>query len=134
MQQGKGTTFPSISYPDLAGLEVLLPPLAEQKRIVGKVDELMALCDRLAAAKQTRDDLRQKLRGSAIAALMNAETDEALEKSWAIVRDNWQTLSQDPKDVDDLRRSILQLAVRGKLVPQNPEDETAQKLLLKIAK
>ena len=65
---------------------------------------------------------------------MNAETDEALEKSWAIVRDNWQTLSQDPKDVDDLRRSILQLAVRGKLVPQNPEDETAQKLLLKIAK
>jgi len=132
LQQGKGTTFPSISYPDL-GLEVLLPPLAEQKRIVGKVDELMALCDRLAAAKQTRDDLRQKLRGSAIAALMNAETDEALEKSWAIVRDNWQTLSQDPKDVDDLRRSILQLAVRGKLVPQNPEDETAQKLLLKIA-
>jgi type I restriction enzyme S subunit len=96
-------------------LSLPTPPLAEQKRIVEKVNELMALCDRFSAAKQTRDDLRQKLRGSAIAALMNAETDEALEKSWAIVRDNWHTLSQDPKDVDELRQPILKLALQGKL-------------------
>jgi type I restriction enzyme S subunit len=115
-----------------AGCAFPLPPLAEQKRIVEKVDELMVLCDRFAVAKQTRDDLRQKLRGSAIAALMNAETDEALEKSWAIVRDNWHSLSQDPKDVDDLRRSILQLAVRGKLLPQNSTDDSVSILLDKI--
>lgn len=110
-----------------------LPPLPEQKRIVEKVDELMALCDRLAAAKQTRDDLRQKLRGSAIAALMNAETDDALEKSWVIVRDNWQTLSQDPKDVDDLRKIILRLAIRGKLAQREVNDEPAEKLLKVVA-
>src|SRR4028119_768768 len=98
--------------------QIPLPPLAEQKRIVEKVDELMALCDRYEAAKQTRDNLRQKLRESAIASLMNAETDEELDAAWAFIRDNWQNLSQNPEDVKDLRQSVLELAVRGKLVPQ----------------
>jgi type I restriction enzyme, S subunit len=107
----------------------LIPPLAEQKRIVEKVDELMALCDRLQTSQEMRDNLRQKLRGSAIASLMNAETDEELQKGWAIVRDNWVELSQSPKDVGDLRRSVLQLAVRGKLVTQDPKDKPAVKAL-----
>lgn len=104
---------------------VPLPPLAEQKRIVEKVDELMALCDRLQTSQETRDNLRQKLRESAIDSLMNAETDEELQKSWTIVRDNWHTLSQKPEDVDDLRQVVIQLAVEGKLVDQAPDDEPA---------
>lgn len=110
-----------------------LPPLAEQKRIVEKVDELMGLCDRYEAAKQTRDNLRQKLRGSAIASLMNAETDEELGAAWIFVRDNWHNVSQHPEDIDSLRQTLLHLAVRGKLVPQNPDDEPAEKLLEVIA-
>jgi len=129
--QGAGMTVKGIKRMELLNLALPLPPLAEQKQIVEKVDELMALCDRLQAAKQTRDTLRQKLRGSAIDSLMNAETDEALQKGWAIVRDNWVELSQSPEDVGDLRRSVLQLAVRGKLVNQDPEDESAKQLLLK---
>jgi type I restriction enzyme S subunit len=116
-----------------AGCALPLPPLAEQKRIVTKVDELMALCDRLSSAQQTRDNLRQKLRKSATDSLMNAD-DEALEKGWAIVRDNWHTLSQSPEDVGDLRRSVLQLAARGKLTVQNPEDESASQLCRKLFK
>jgi type I restriction enzyme S subunit len=114
-------------------MQCLLPPLAEQKRIVKKVDELMALCDRYEAAKQTRDNLRQQLRGSAINSLMNAETDEELDAAWAIVRDNWQNLSQQPGDVDSLRKSVLQLALRGKLVPPDYTDESASVLLGKIS-
>jgi len=110
-----------------------LPPLAEQKRIVEKVDELMALCDRYEAAKQTRDNLRQKLRESAIASLMDAETDKELEVAWAFVRDNWHNLSQQPEDINSLRQTLLHLAVRGKLVFQNPNDEPAEKLLKIIA-
>jgi type I restriction enzyme S subunit len=91
----------------------------------------MGLCDRLSSAQQTRDNLRQKLRKSAIDSLMNAD-DEALEKGWAIVRDNWHTLSQSPEDVADLRRSVLELAVRGKLVPQKSSEEHASVLIKQI--
>jgi type I restriction enzyme S subunit len=114
-------------------IRIPLPPLAEQKRIVEKVDELMGLCDRYEAAKQTRDKLRQKLRESEIASLMDAETDEELDAAWAFVRDNWHNLSQHPEDIDSLRQTLLHLAVRGKLVPQNPDDEPAEKLLKVIA-
>jgi len=128
----KGVAYPAISDTDLLQAPIPLPPFEEQIRIVEKVDELMTLCDRLQAAKQTRDTRRQKLRGSAIDSLMNAETDEALQKGWAIVRDNWVELSQSPEDVGDLRRSVLQLAVRGKLVPQNPNDEPVEILIKDI--
>jgi len=122
---------PNINAGIIRNMIFPLPPLAEQKRIVAKVDELMGLCDRYEAAKQTRDKLRQKLRESAIASLMNAETDEELDAPWAFVRNNWQNLSQQPEDVGSLRKTILQLAVRGKLVPQNKDDETLDALLTK---
>jgi type I restriction enzyme S subunit len=121
----------NLSMGNIAKFPIPLPPLAEQKRIVEKVDELMGLCDRYEAAKQTRDNLRQKLRESAIASLMNAATDKELDAAWAIVRDNWHNLSQQPEDVDGLRKSVLQLAARGKLVPQEQRDECANQLLQK---
>jgi type I restriction enzyme S subunit len=115
-----------------AGCAFPLPPLDEQKRIVEKVDELMALCDRYEAAKQTRDNLRQQLRGSAIASLMNAETDEELDAAWTMVRDNWCEVSQCPEDVDSLRQAVLQLAVQGKLTVQEPTDQSALLLASQI--
>jgi len=127
-----GSTVPGIGRDDILQFPVKFPPLAEQKRIVEKVDELMALCDRLQQSQETRDHFRQKLRESAIASLMNAETDEALQKNWAIVRDNWHTLSQKPEDVADLRRSVIQLAIEGKLTGQDPVDEPAFLLVEKI--
>ncbi|MEG4407995.1 restriction endonuclease subunit S [Microcoleus sp. MON2_D5] len=124
--------MPKVNQDQLSQILIAVPPLAEQKRIVEKVDELMALCDRYEAAKQTRDNLRQKLRGSAIASLMNAETDEELDDAWAFVRDNWHNLSQQPEDADGLRKTVLQLAVRGKLVSQCSEDESASELLNRL--
>ncbi|MEG4084620.1 restriction endonuclease subunit S [Microcoleus sp. POL10_C6] len=124
---------PNINAGIIRNMIFPLPPLAEQKRIVEKVDELMALCDRYEAAKQTRDNLRQKLRGSAIASIINAETDEELDAAWIFVRDNWHNISQHAEDIDSLRQTLLHLAVRGKLVPQNPYDEPAEKLLKVIA-
>ncbi|NJM45756.1 MAG: hypothetical protein HC860_05930 [Alkalinema sp. RU_4_3] len=120
-----GSAIPNLSTQYINSIPTPLPPFAEQKRIVAKVDELMALCDRYEAAKQTRDNLRQKLRGSAIDALMNADSDETLGDAWAIVQENWLDLSQEPQDVDDLRKLILELAVRGKLVPQDASDGNA---------
>ena len=113
---------------------VPLPPLAEQKRIVAKVDELMALCDALEAAQQTRNTLRQKLRASALDGLMNAPNNTDLETAWAFVRDNWGLMCDRPEDVEGLRQGVLQMSVRGKLEPQASSDESAHQLLDKIRK
>ena len=73
-----------------------LPPLAEQKRIVAKLEQVLPLAEEYGTAQEQLDKL-------------NKELPEALKKS------------------------ILQEAIQGKLVPQNPKDEPAQKLLERIA-
>ena len=95
-------------------MTVPLPPLAEQKRIVAKVDELMALCDRLEAQQQERETRHAALARASLARFADAPTPANLKflfhKSYAI-------------PPADLRKSILTLAVQGKLVPQDPNDE-----------
>jgi type I restriction enzyme S subunit len=123
---------PKLALKRIADTVIPIPPKDEQGRIVAKVNELMGLCDRYEATKQVRDSLRQKLRGSAITSLMNAGTDEELDAAWAIVRDNWCEVSQSSEDVSGLRQVVLQLAVQGKLVPQNSNDEPAELLRNRI--
>jgi type I restriction enzyme S subunit len=101
-----------------------LPPLAEQKRIVAKVDELMALCDRLEAQQQEREQQHTALSRASLARFADAPTPANLQllfhKSYTI-------------SPADLRKSILTLAVQGKLVAQDPNDEPAEEVLARIA-
>ena len=129
---GKGTTFPSISYADLAGKPMPLPPLAEQHRIVAKVDELMGLIDRLEATRRSREDCRTAGRDSALAALRNAATPEEVGTAWTRIAERMDELFTAPADLVPLREAVLQLAVRGRLMPQDEEDEPAAVLLDRI--
>lgn len=124
-----GMTATGIKASKLKQMQIPLPPLAEQKRIVAKVDELMALCDRYEVLKCDRNTLRTKMRASAIDALMNAETDESLNTAWEFVQDNWECLSQQPDDMRVLKTLILQLAVRGVLGTQDINDPPASQLI-----
>jgi len=110
-----------------------LPPLAEQNRIVARVDELMGLLDRLEAARNAREATRTALRDAALAALRDADTPEEVEVAWERIAGRMNDLFTDPADVDPLRQTVLQLAVRGRLVPQDPNDEPASLLLERIA-
>jgi type I restriction enzyme S subunit len=103
-----------------------LPPLAEQCRIVAKLDELMALCDRLEAARVDREATRDRLTTASLARLNAPDTDAAKFADHArFALDNFVQLTSRPDQVNQLRRTVLNLAVRGKLVPQDPQDETA---------
>ena len=111
-----------------------LPPLAEQHRIVAKVDELMALCDHLEAARMEREITRNRLTAASLARLNASDPDSpAFRKDAAFALHNLTPLTACPDQITTLRQTILNLAVRGKLVPQDPNDEPASQLLRKIA-
>ena len=109
-----------------------LPPLAEQHRIVAKVDELMGLCDRLEAARAGRERSRDRLAAASLARL-NAPDPEAFQADARFVLNALPALTTRPDQIKRLRQTILNLAVRGKLVQQDPNDEPASELLKRIA-
>ena len=115
---------------------VLIPPLAEQRRIVTKVDELMALCDRLEESRRAREDTRDRLTKASLTrltALTAPDTDAAAFRAHArFAVDALVALTARADQVEQLRQTILNLAVRGKLVEQNPADEPASELLKRI--
>jgi type I restriction enzyme S subunit len=104
----------------IGGLTIPLPPLDDQKRIVARVDELMALCDRLEAQQKERDTRHAALARASLTRFADAPSPTNLSflfhKSYTI-------------PPADLRKSILTLAVQGKLIPQEPKDEPVKESL-----
>jgi type I restriction enzyme, S subunit len=111
-----------------------LPPLAEQHRIVAKVDELMALCDELENQQTNSNVAHESLVATLLGSLTDAENSNSFDESWQRIANHFDILFATEHSIDQLKQTILQLAVMGKLVPQNPEDEPASELLKKIAK
>jgi type I restriction enzyme, S subunit len=116
----------------LRDLMLPLPPLAEQSRIVTRVEELMRLCDALEAKGQLQAAQHAQLVSTLLGTLTQSETPVQLAENWHRIATHFDLLLDRPKAVDALEQTILQLAVRGLLVPQNPQDEPASKLLKKI--
>ena len=110
-----------------------LPPLVEQHRIVAKVDEQMTLCDRLEAARAERETTRNRLAAASLARLNAPDPDAAVfRKDAAFALGNLTPLTTRADQTKPLRQTILNLAVRGKLVQQNPNDEPATDLIREI--
>jgi len=111
---------------------VPLPPLAEQHRIVEKVDQLMALCDELEQRRTTAASTRRQFQVAALDRLTNAETPDDLAAAWTRVRDRFDLLTEPAaakQSVESMRKAILKLAVSGNLVDQRPTDERASEIL-----
>lgn len=109
------------------------PPLEEQHRIVAKVDELMTLCDQLEQQTEASIAAHQVLVTTLLDTLTNSANAEELMQNWQMVAEHFDTLFTTEESIDQLKQTILQLAVMGKLVPQDPNDEPAAKLLERIA-
>lgn len=111
---------------------VPLPPVAEQSRIVARVEELMHVCDALEAKGKLEAAQHAKLVSTLLGALTNSDTPEALAENWQRIAAHFDLLLDRPQAIDAFEQTILQLAVRGLLVPQDPSDEPASVLLQKI--
>ena len=108
-----------------------LPPLAEQHRIVAKVNELMTLCDRLEKTREQREATRDRLTAATFARL-NSPDPKTFHADVQFALGALTALATRPDQIKQLRQTILNLAVRGKLVPQDPNDEPASELLKRI--
>ena len=109
------------------------PPIAEQYRIVKKVEALMEQVDRLEEAKDVMNKTRVSLRNSALSELAASKDSEEIKTAWERISDQMNDLFIDTSDVSSLRQIILQLAVCGRLVPQDSNEEPAGTLLQRIS-
>ncbi|UGY18994.1 restriction endonuclease subunit S [Bradyrhizobium septentrionale] len=128
-----GTTVQSLKYAEFEQQPFPLPPLAEQRRIVAKVDELMLLCDRLEAARVSRETVLDRLTVASLTRL-SAPDPKTFQAGARFVLDTLPALTTRPDQIKQLRRTILNLAVRGKLVAQAPSDKPTSELLKRITK
>ncbi|MCA3167699.1 MAG: restriction endonuclease subunit S [Burkholderiales bacterium] len=126
------TTVDHLSGKQISEAEIALPPLAEQHRIVAKVDELMALCNRLEAQTCDAIEAHELLVGNLLATLTRSQNAEELAENWSRIESHFDTLFTTEASIDQLKQTVLQLAVMGKLVPQDPNDEPATGLIRRL--
>lgn len=136
--EGTGLTVKGIKVEELLNFPFPLPPLAEQHRIVAKVDELMALCDELEASQAKRERQRDRLVAATLAGLTTEHAEVKSSQPFSAYSavpfflNHLPRLTTRPEHIQQLRQTILDLAVRGKLVQQNSEDELAAEALKRI--
>ena len=128
---GKGIK-PGLNRNEAYLLPVGIPPLAEQSRIVAKVEELMALCDRLEAEQSHAALVQGHWVDAALDQLAESADADEFHRHWQLLAAHFDTLFTTPESIDRLDATLLQLAVRGKLVLQDPNDEPASELLKQI--
>ena len=126
------TNIANVSLAKLRPLPFPLPPEAEQSRIVTRVEELMRLCDALEAKGQLGAAQHTQLVSTLLGTLTASATPDELADHWQRVAQHFDLLAGRPEAIDALEQTLLQLAVRGLLVPQDPQDEPASALLQKI--
>jgi type I restriction enzyme S subunit len=121
-----------IKTSELKKLLLPLPPIKEQKRIVKKVDQLMALCDKLEVQKTEQNQKRLKIHTGIVDKMLNASDPQTFNQSWEFITRHFDDIYSVPENVGELKKAILQLAVMGKLIPQDPADQPAKALLKEI--
>ncbi|MHA2938403.1 restriction endonuclease subunit S [Vibrio sp. RC27] len=128
-----GTAQPKMNQAKMNSIVLAIPPEEEQRRITSKVSELMALCDQLEQQTEASIDAHQLLVEELLSTLTNSENAQEFEQNWARIAEHFDLLFTTEHSIEQLKQTILQLAVMGKLVTQEPSDEPASRLLEKIA-
>lgn len=125
-----GVGLQHITKPKLEAVVLTLPPLAEQHRIVARVDELMVTLNQLEAARTARENTRDRLAAASLARLTAPDTaPEAFSGHARFAIHNLPALTSRVEQVKQLRQTILSLAMQGKLVEIDDSDQPASALI-----
>jgi type I restriction enzyme S subunit len=127
-----GVAITRVTLGKLNDAVVPLPPLAEQHRIVARVEELMKLCDALEQSGRLAAEQHARLTSTLFDTLAASESAHALAESWQRVAEHFDLLLDRPEEIDALEATIIQLGVRGKLTAQNPANSVAKELLVQF--
>ena len=133
LEKATGSATPIINRGKWEELPIPIAPIQEQHRIVAKVDELMAICDQLELQCEAQLAAHQTLVEALLTTLTDSGDAGELAQNWARLSTHFDTLFTTEASIDALKQTILQLAVMGMLVPQDPSDEPASALLERIA-
>ena len=132
----KGGSQPFLSLKIINNIIIPFPPFAEQQAIVSKVDSLFAQIDQLHALAQKKISYRESSAKVLLGKINTAANHAELLESWQLVHGNFKTITQSKESVKQLRQTILQLAVQGKLTAkwrnENPDIEPASDLVKRI--
>ncbi|EAU2557516.1 restriction endonuclease subunit S [Salmonella enterica] len=128
-----GMNLPRLGTEKAQQAVIELAPIQEQLRIVSRVDKLMSLCDQLEQHSLTSLDAHQQLVETLLTTLTDSQNADELAENWVRISEHFDTLFTTEASIAALKQTILQLAVMGKLVPQDPNDEPASELLKRIA-
>ncbi|HCM9715304.1 TPA: restriction endonuclease subunit S [Enterobacter kobei] len=127
-----GSHTNKLNLGDIPNLLIPFPAEKEQEKIVVKIAKLMSLCDKLEQQSLTSLEAHQQLVETLLTTLTESQNAEELAENWARISQHFDTLFITETSIDALKQTILQLAVMGKLVPQDPNDEPASELLKRI--
>jgi len=128
----RAIAVPGLNRNDAYALTVLIPPLAEQQRIVARVDVLMHRLDELEVRQTQQRSLRARFRSAVLDELVSAQEPEAFSAAWSKALDHFEVLFERPDDVRHLRELVLHSAMRGALTRQAPDDGTADLWLSRL--
>ncbi|EFB2841434.1 MULTISPECIES: restriction endonuclease subunit S [Escherichia] len=130
---GKGIGIKNLNKSNLEMLLVAMPSKRNCAQLLEEATFLLSLCDQLEQQSLTSLDAHQQLVETLLGTLTDSQNAEELAENWARISEHFDTLFTTEASVDTLKQTILQLAVMGKLVPQDPNDEPASELLKRIA-
>jgi type I restriction enzyme S subunit len=129
----EGGAQPNVSKVKIVRSPFPLPPTSEQHRIVERVDELMAVCDGIEARIGEREARRERLTMACFGRLNTSEpaaTELTGDTRFAL--DTLPILTARRGQIQQLRQTVVNLAVLGRLVPQDSAEEPASALLARI--
>jgi type I restriction enzyme S subunit len=126
------TTVDHLSGEQISSSQIALPPQDEQQRITKKLNELMTICTQLEQQHIHSENTHEKLVKVLLDTLTQSKDAEEFKDSWQRIASHFHILFSTEDSIDELKQVLLQLAVMGKLVPQDSNDEPASELLKRV--